>query len=420
MMAEDPSGSFSPRRRWWVDREFLKLWAGTTVSELGSSVTLLALPTAAVLGLHADALQVGLLVAMSRVPFPFLSLFAGVVVDRLPRRPILILCDLGRCLVLGSIPIAAVLNVLSLQQLFVAAFMSGVLTVFFDVAYLSYVPVLAGRDKLSDANAKLQMSISFAQVAGPGLAGLLVQLLGAARAIAADSASFLASALWVLWIRRPEDRPNAGGRRSVVRELGDGLRFVATHSLLRAQILIIAVTVMGGHFVDGVLYVFAYRDAHLTPGLLGLSLTLSSLGAFAGLALVKPVTTRFGVGPSLAAGFAGPAVALAFLPLALVLPAAAVITVVFFGSAMTDTVANVNQMTLRQSLTPDHYMGRMNSIFRTVVWGAIPLGSIVGGAMALTFGAVATFEVGAAIGLTGAVALFISPIGRLREFPKAQ
>lgn len=420
MTAETPPARVNFRRPWWLGRDFLKLWTGQTVSELGSSITLLALPTAAVIGFHANALQVGLLAAMSRIPFPFLSLFAGVVVDRLPRRPILIVCDAGRCLVLASIPLAAILHLLSLPQLFVTAFVVGVLAVFFDVAYLSYVPILAGRDELIDANARLQMSASLAQVAGPGLAGLLVQLLGAARAIAADSASFLTSALAVLWIRTGEDRPDARGRRGVARELVDGLRFVSSHPVLRAQIVIIAYTVLGGHFTDGLLYLFAYRDAHLAPGPLGLALTLSSLGAFAGLAVIKRVTTRIGVGPSLAVGFAGPAVALGFLPLALVFPAVAVIAVVFFVGAMTDTVANINQVTLRQSLTPDRYLGRMNSIFRTVVWGAIPLGSIAGGALASAFGIVATFEIGAAIGLTGAVALFISPVGRLREFPKPE
>lgn len=136
--------------------------------------------------------------------------------------------------------------------------------------------------------------------------------------------------------------------------------------------------------------------------------------------MVKPVTVRLGVGPSLAVGFAGIPVALALMPLALVLPAVAVISVVFFVGVMTDIVGDINQVTLRQSLTPDRYLGRMNSIFRTVVWGAIPLGSGAGGALASAFGTVATFEVGAAIGLTGAVALFISPIGRLREFPRPQ
>ena len=408
----------SSELRTWVDREFPKLWGGQTVSELGSSITALALPTAAVLVLHANPLQVGLLAAMTRIPFPFLSLLAGVVVDRLPRRPILILCDAGRCLVLGSIPLTASLNLLSVPQLYLTAFVSGVLTVFFDVAYLSYVPSLASRDRLGDANARLQMSLSLAQVAGPGLAGLLVQLVGAARAIAADSASFLASALAILWIRKPEDPPDAADRGGLARELADGLRFVWTHPILRAQIVIIAYTVIGGHFIDGVQYVFAYRDAHLTPGLYGLALALSSLGAFAGLAMVKRVTAWLGVGPSLAIGFGGPAVTLAFLPLALVLPAVAVITVLFFLASMTDPVANINQVTLRQSVTRDRYLGRMNSIFRTVVWGAIPLGSIVGGALASAFGTVATFEVGAAIGITGSAALFISPVGRLRDYPR--
>jgi len=213
---------------------------------VGSSITFLALPTAAVIGFHASALQLGLLAATTRIPFPFLSLLAGVVVDRLSRRPILILCDAGRCLVLASIPLAAILNLLSVPQLFVTAFLSGVLTVFFDVAYLSYVPILVGRDDLIDANARLGLGASFPQVAGPGLAGLLVQLLGAARAIAADSGSFVASALSLLWIGRREDRPDIRGRRGVARELVDGLRFVSSHPILRAQIVLIAYTVTGG------------------------------------------------------------------------------------------------------------------------------------------------------------------------------
>src|SRR5215472_11343462 len=147
-------------------------------------------------------------------------------------------------LVLASIPLAAILNLLTLPQLFVTAFLSGVLTVFFDVAYLSYVPILVGRDELIDANARLGLGASFAQVAGPGLAGLLVQLLGAARAIAADSGSFVASALSLLWIGRREDRPDVRRRRGVARELIDGLRFVSSHRLLRAQIVLIAYTVL--------------------------------------------------------------------------------------------------------------------------------------------------------------------------------
>src|SRR2546425_10393552 len=175
------------RGKLWRHADFLKLWTGETVSVFGSQVTLLAVPTVAILILHAGPFQVGLLSALEFLAFPTLGLVAGVYADRLRRRPIMIVCDLGRMLALGSIPLAFVLNLLTLEQLYIVALLTGVFTVFFDVSYQSYLPALVDRPNLIEGNTKLEITRSTAQVAGPAVAGLLIQWIGAAKAVAGDA-----------------------------------------------------------------------------------------------------------------------------------------------------------------------------------------------------------------------------------------
>src|SRR5437867_8121574 len=218
----------------WQHPDFLKLWAGQTVSLLGSSVTGLALPLAAVLVLNATPAQMGIMRAAQYLPFLLLGLFAGVWVDRLRRRPVLILADAGRALLVGSIPVAALLGVLRIDVLYVVALLVGVLTVFFDVAYLAYVPSLVPRDSLTEGNSKLEVSRSFAGMAGPALAGALVQLVTAPVALVVDAASFLVSAASLSLIRTPEPKPAALAHgRSIWRDAGEGLRIVGGHPVLR-------------------------------------------------------------------------------------------------------------------------------------------------------------------------------------------
>src|SRR5919204_6968169 len=210
----------------WRHREFVKLWTGQTISRLGSEISQLAIPLAAALVLHASPAQMGLLGAFEFAPFLLLSLFAGVWVDRVHRRPVLIVADVGRAIFLGSIPVAAILGVLRIEQLYVVGLLTGVLTVFFDVAYQAYLPVLVSREHLVEGNSKLEVSRSVAQIAGPGLAGGLVQAITAPMAILLDAVSFLVSALSLGLIRTPEPVPVRDGRRRVRAEIGEGLRVV--------------------------------------------------------------------------------------------------------------------------------------------------------------------------------------------------
>jgi predicted MFS family arabinose efflux permease len=404
-------------RRLWLSADFGKLWLGQGISELGSAVSGLALPTLAVLSLHAGPFEVGLLAALQKAPFPFVSLPAGVFVDRLPKRTVLIVCDVGRAAVLGAIPLAALFGHLGLGLLYAAALAKGLLSVFFDLAYLSYGPILVGREELSAANSRLDSNFAVANVVGPGLAGLLVQAIGAARAVAIDAASFLISAVTLLAIRHKEASVERQPGGSVLGELAAGLRFVLGHVLLRAQFLSMAVMLFGAGFMDGIIYPFAYRDLHLTPGVLGLAFTVGGLAGFPGVWLGPRLARAIGVGPALLLGFTTFPVAMFLFPLARVLPAAPFIAGLFFVWILFGAGADLNQLTLRQTVTPDPYLGRMNSIYRTVVWAAIPLGNLLGGVLGSSVGIVDTFWIGGVIALMGCVAMWLSPIGRLRRFP---
>ena len=245
--------------------------------------------------------------ALARVPFPILALFAGAWVDRVRRRPMMIGADIGRLLTLGSIPVAAALGVLTLYQLDAVALITGVFTVFFDIAYLAYVPGLVGRDSVVDGNTKLQFSGSVTSLAGPSIAGLMIQLIGAARAITLDAASFLISSLTLLWIRAPERRLQLTGR-SGFRDIADGLRFVFGHPLLRALCLIVGASIFGFHAAESAQYPFYLQQLRLSPGTVGLILSAGGVGALAGVFLTSRLIRALGVGPAI--GWSGLAMGL--------------------------------------------------------------------------------------------------------------
>ena len=215
-----------------------ELWTAQTVSQFGSQVSGLAIPLVAIVLLHATPFEVALLGVVEFLPFVLISLPAGVWVDRMRRRPILIVGDAGRAFVLATIPVAYVAGVLTIYQLYAVGFVTGVLTVFFDVAYQSYLPALVDRDQLVEGNAKLEISRSAAQLAGPGVAGVLIGLLSAPIAVVADALSFVGSAAFVLLIQRHEPAPEAhrsadGEAIGMRRQVAEGLRYVLANQNLR-------------------------------------------------------------------------------------------------------------------------------------------------------------------------------------------
>ena len=405
----------------WQHRDFMKLWGGETVSLFGSQITFLALPLTAVLILKATPAQMGILGAVEFLPFLLLSLFAGVWADRIRRRPILISADLGRAALLGSIPLCYALGWLNIYYLYLVALSTGVLTVFFDVAYQSYLPVLVERADLVEGNGKLEVSRSVAQVAGPSLAGTLVQVVTAPIAIVLDALSFLGSALFLSTIRKPEPPPaSVESRRSVWVEIGEGLRVVLGNRLLRSIAACTGTSNLFSNIIQAVLTLYVINELKFEPGLYGFVTSFAGVGALIGALVAGGTARRFGVGPTIvwSAFLAG--VGMLLVPLAgdKSFLAATFLAGSFFVVGFTGPVYNITQVSLRQAITPHRLQGRMNASMRFMVWGTMPIGSLIGGFLGELIGLRATLVVGAVGSLFAFVWVLASPVIHLQKQPE--
>ena len=409
------------RGKLWRHPDFLKLWAGESVSVFGSQVTVLAVPTVAILILHAGPFQVGILSALEFLAFPTLGLVAGVYADRLRRRPIMIICDIGRALALGSIPVAFLLSLLTLEQLYFVALLTGIFTVFFDVSYQSYLPALVDRPNLIEGNTKLEITRSTAQVAGPAVAGFLIQLIGGAKAVAVDAVSFFLSALALASITKPEPEPRpstASGASGFIPEMREGIDVVFRNPILWRIAACTATTNLGSNMVFGAVFlVFAYRQLHLSAGVVGVVFALSSVGALAGAFLAGWVARTLGIGPTLGVMVIVGGLALLATPLALVGVPVVILATTGFIEGLTIPIYNINQVSLRQAITPDRVQGRMNATMRTIVWGTIPLGAFIGGILGTSIGLVQTIVLGGILSTLAASWIVLGPVIRLREQP---
>ena len=402
--------------------DFLKLWTAETVSVFGTQVTLLALPLVAATILQVSPFEFALLGTIEFLPFILLSLPAGVWVDRLRRRPILIVGDLGRAISLISIPLAYSVGALTIWQLYVVAFVNGCLTVFFDVAYQSYLLSIVDRDQLVEGNSRLEISRSASQLAGPGLSGVLIGFLTAPFAIVVDAISYVLSALFVFGIRRAEPpiEPHdetTGPRPSMRSEIATGLRYVTGHRWLRS---IAASTGTSNFFTNvfmAILILYLVRDHGFTPQSLGFAFSIGSVGVLAAALTTSRLTARLGVGRMLvltAIGFSVSALPVAAAPEAALFAAVAATT---FIGGFCSVAWNINQVSLRQAITPPRMQGKMNATMRFIVWGTIPLGQIVGGALATVIGLQPTIWVGAVGGLIAFLPVALSPVREIVTMP---
>ncbi|HXA29198.1 MAG TPA: MFS transporter [Candidatus Angelobacter sp.] len=403
----------------WRHSDFLKLWAGQSISQLGSQVSLLAIPLTAVVALGANAFQAGLLGTFEFLPFLLVGLPAGVWVDRMARRPVLIAADVGRAVALASIPVVAGLHSLHMVQLYAVSLVVGVLTVFFDVAYQSYLPSLVEREQLVDGNGKLEFSRATAEIAGPGLGGVLVGLLTAPIAVAADAASYVVSVASLLLIRRPEVvEPRVQGSR-MRSELAEGVRYVWRHPLLRPIALCTGIGNYFGHIGMAVLILYAVRDLGLTAGLIGLWFSLGSFGAPLGAALAARLSRWLGAGRLIIVTAVLFSVSYVFLPAApRAIPLPFFIASGLIGS-FGSVVYNITQVSLRQSICPPRLQGRMNATMRFLVWGTIPLGAFTGGLLGTWLGLRAALWVAAAGGVLALLPPLLSPVPRIRSIAAA-
>lgn len=399
--------------------DFLRLWAGQTVSRLGSNITRNALPLAALLALGAGPVQMGLLAAIGAAPILLVGLFAGVWVDRVQRRPLMIAADLGRAVVIGTIPLAAALGILRLEHLYLVALLAGVLTVIFDVAYPSYLPGLVGSQAVLEANSKMELSSAIVEITGPGLAGALVQALTAPFAILFDALSFLVSAVSLGSIRFVESSQPPTARRGLAREALEGLGMVAGHPLLRALAGASGTLGFFGNFIGTLYALYAVRTLGLSPVLLGITIGVGGAGELIGALLARRVVERYGLGRVLISS------ALVASLLALIIPLArgpqlAAAAILMVSQLVQDTafaIYFINELSLRQSVVPARLLGRANATNHVLVAGIAPLGALLGGALGGWIGLRPTLVV-AALGMAFSAAwLWFSPVHGLPTFP---
>jgi MFS family permease len=406
----------------WRHRDFLKLWSAETISQFGTQVSQLALPLVAILVLDASAFEVALLGTIEFLPFILFSLPAGVWVDRLRRRPILIAGDFGRAALLASIPVAYVADVLTIWQLYGVGFVVGICTVFFDVAYQSYLPSLVERDQIIDGNSKLEISRSASQVGGPGLSGGLIELFTAPYAILLDAVSFAGSGLFLLRIGKEEPpvaAPADGSKQSLWSELKVGLRFVLGNPNLRAQAGCTATSNFFSNVAFAIILVYLVRDLELSAGVIGLAFSIGSVGSFIAAFSAMRLSRRFGIGPTtIVAGMLwGPSnLLVAFAPAGNAAIPFLVAAVLFGGFSI--VVYNIIQVSYRQAICPPRLQGRMNSVMRFIVWGTIPIGALVGGALGSWVGLRETIVIGGIGGSLSILWIVFSPQRHLREMPE--
>ncbi|MEV6288643.1 MFS transporter [Kribbella sp. NPDC051770] len=407
------------KAQWRVFREypdFRRLFGGSSVSLLGSSVTSVALPLTAVVVLGASPVQMGLLGAASFLPHLVLGLPAGVWVDRLPYRRVIVATDLLAAAALAAIPILAATDLLRIWHLYAVVLVTGTCALFSAIAAQSFAPLLLPRHELLAANSAFALSNSVVSTSGNALGGLLVQLLTAPVAIAVDAVTFLLSAAAKARISISSgtvDRP----KESLGKGIWTGIRAVVEHPVLRATTIAATVGALAGQMQAVIVVLFLVRDVQLSPGLVGVALAVSGLAGIVGASVGVPVTNRLGSGPAFVLGMtlsslAGLVLAAAAGPTALVY-AVVVLSQLLRGAG--PTLYGINQVTIRQVLIGPELLARTQATWRFLVFGMQPIGALLGGSLGGLIGLRATLVISSVIMLIGTAFALLSPLRSLRQ-----
>jgi MFS family permease len=403
----------------WRHADFMKLWAGQTVSELGSVVTRTAVPLVALLILGAGPTEMALLVVSASLAVLLVGFFAGAWVDRLRRRPLLIWSDAIRSVLLFSIPAAYLADMLWIGQLYLVVFLEGCLGALFDAAYPAYVPSLIGVDRVVEGNSKLATSSSLAEIGGPGLGGGLVQLIGAPFAILVDAFSFVVSAISLGLIRSPEPRrPTRTSPTPMRLEIVEGLQLVRRHPVLLPLTLRSVIAHVAGSFY-GVLYtIYLIDDLHLSPLLLGVVVSAGGVGSLVGSFLASRVIDRLGFGPALIWTATGASIIGVLTPLAggpLALATLMVFVPQLIGDGL-QTIEGVAELSLIQGVIPDRILGRVNATLEVFSHGiAYPIGALGAAVVAGWIGVRGGIAIGWAGMAVSILLLVLSPLPRIRQ-----
>ncbi|MEW1612893.1 MULTISPECIES: MFS transporter [unclassified Streptomyces] len=413
--------SETPPKSLWHSRDFLTFWSGEAFSLFGAQITNLALPLTAVLVYDATPQQMGLLSFLQLSPYLFLSLLFGVWVDRSRRKPLMLAANAIRMVLIASVPLLSALHLLTVEGLLLIACLVGTCSVLFDVSWMSFVPTLVKDRRLYvEANQKLGVTQSTSDVAGPGVAGVLVGWLGPPTALVLDAVSYLASLISLLTIRTKEPAPPRATERHLGRELKEGVSWVFGHHLLRPLALLAPFTNFSLTSVSTLFLLYGVREKGLTPQLIGLVYSVSSVGALLGAlgsaAIIRRFPTGLVYGVALTGIYAGPLLLIVAGGPRPVMIATFILSLLisYFGSGL----SNVVQLTLRQTLTEQSLMGRMNAAFRTLLFGGGALGGLCGGLLGGALGLRNGLVVLALCSAAMVIPLLMSPIIRLRAMPE--
>ena len=369
----------------WGDADFLKLWLGQTISMFGSSLSRLAVPLIAALLLEATPVEMGFLAAMGTAPSLLFGIFAGILVDKFKRRTILIVSDVGRAILLITIPVAVYLGSLTMLHLYIVSFLVGIFTVFFDITSRSYLPSLIDRTQLFDGNSKLELSGSITAIGGPSLAGLIIEAVTAPIAILYDAASYLISAACLLVIKRREQAP-VKSNQPILPQIREGLKVVIGNPFLRAFVGCLATSNFTSNIFFALYILFGVRELGMNAAQLGLVYGLGASGALFGAVLAPWIGARVGTGRALILGaLIG---SLEVMPVIFATPATAE-ALLFLSSWLGNfgwVLYNVFAVSVRQAIVPITLQGRVNATFSFLVAGMLPLGALVGGWLGTSLG----------------------------------
>jgi len=399
------------------NRGFRRFWVGQSVSLFGDQITSIALPLTAVLVLHANASQMGYLIAAELVPNLLFSLHAGAWVDqRGRRRQTMIATDLGRAALIATVPVAYALDILTIEQLYVVAFLSGTLTVLFFVANAAFFVAVVSREHYVAANSLLFGSRAFSFVAGPSIGGVLVQLLKAPFALVVDAVSYVLSALYLGSIS-PEEPPTEQAERGHVTQ---GARYLLGTPWIRASLLATATINLFNFVFHAIFILYAVRSLHVRPGTLGLVLGAAAVGGLIGSTIAGRVGRWVGIGPAFVLGCIVFPAPLVLVPLAggphgLVL---AMLFLAEFGSGLGVMILDISAASIRAALVPDRLRSRVSGAYMVVNNGVRPIGALAGGLLGTTIGLRPTLWIAVVGAIAGFLWLLPSPLPKMRELPE--
>lgn len=405
----------------WRHGGFLKLWSGETLSQFGAQLSHLALPVLAVTILQATEWEVGMLNAVGTAAFLLIGLPAGAWIDRMLKRRVMIAADIVRAAALAVLPLTWYFGEIEIWHLYAVGAVLGVATVFFDVAYQSYVPILVNQAQISDANGKLESTAQIARIGGPAVGGVLLAIVAPPVVLIATSVTYAASFLFLLRIRDEEVRADPKQRMPLHREIAEGVAFVWRHPLLRRITAATAASNLFGVIAMTMAPLLILRELGLSPAVMGLIFSVGAAGGLLGAVATPRIAARVGEGTIIPVALALGGAFTLLMPLAAAVPALAVPTLIVaeFGFSFSVLVYNISQVSFRQRVCPPRLLGRMNASIRCVVWGVMPIGALAAGGLGAAIGVVPTMWIGAAGSILATGFVAFSPLAGMRKLPEA-